>query len=120
MAGCFEGNDDEDRSWRSSSRSRHSTAGFTIRRKMYRGVNGYLVFESSHKCDRPLCFQRYRRRFFCASLEEAERMRDEMKRGLAPLYDDQIRRAIGKGMEMVLRDAGYRWQIDDMSNPAFD
>ena len=82
---------------------------FTIRAKVYRGKAGFLVFESPHECDRSLCFQRYQRRFFCETRAEAERMRDEMRRGLAPMYDDELRRAVGKGYEKVLREVGYVW-----------
>lgn len=82
---------------------------FTIRAKLYRGKSGFLVIESPHKCDRPMCFMRYHRRFFCESRVEAERMRGEMKRGLSPMYDAEIVRAIGKGWEQILRDAGYTW-----------
>lgn len=88
---------------------------FTIRTKTYRGTAGYLVFESPHKCDRPTCFNRYQRRFFCESRQEAERMRDEMKRGLSPLYDAELRRMIGKGMGQMLKDAGYEWKWEDLS-----
>jgi hypothetical protein len=89
---------------------------FTVRRKSYRGEDGWLVYESPHRCDRVMCFQRYSRRWWCATEAEARRMAGEAKRGLAPMFDFQMERAIAKGWADKLREAGYEIPIAEVTD----